>query len=241
MSNHWHGVVSDPEGRLPDFLARFHRLVARAQNASLGHWENLWSSDKPSVVLLVSEMDVLEKIAYTLANPTEAGLVRSPYDWPGVISHRFHAPLAVEMPDVFFDQQGDLPDEVELEFKRPEVFRALGDAVLSKRIQDAVAKRVRTARTDLAARGLKFLGRRGVLQQRFSDSPRTPAPRRNPNPRIAAHATPTRVWAIQRMLEFVKAYRIAFLAWRSGDRSISFPFGTYAMRIHSGVACAQPP
>ena len=63
MSNHWHGVVTDPEGRLPEFLERFHRLVAKAQNASLGHWENLWSSDKTSAVLLVSDEDVLEKMA----------------------------------------------------------------------------------------------------------------------------------------------------------------------------------
>ncbi|MEO8899932.1 MAG: hypothetical protein ABI627_00275 [Polyangiaceae bacterium] len=89
MSNHWHGVVSDPDGRLPEFLERFHRLVARAQNASLGRWENFWSSDKASAVLLVSEAGVLEKIAYTLANPTVAGLVHSPFEWPGVLSHRF--------------------------------------------------------------------------------------------------------------------------------------------------------
>ena len=76
MSNHWHGVVTDPFARLPEFLERFHRLFARAQNASLGRWENLWSSDKTSVVALVSDEDVLDKMAYTVANPTAAGLVR---------------------------------------------------------------------------------------------------------------------------------------------------------------------
>ena len=89
MSNHWHGVMTDPEGRLPEFLETFHKLLAKAQNASLGRWENLWSSDKTSVVLLASESDVLDKMAYTLANPTVAGLVKSPDEWPGVISHRF--------------------------------------------------------------------------------------------------------------------------------------------------------
>ncbi len=42
LSNHWHGVVTDPLARLPEFLERFHRLFARAQNArpppvSFGH------------------------------------------------------------------------------------------------------------------------------------------------------------------------------------------------------------
>lgn len=74
MSNHWHGVVTDPFARLPEFLEHFHRLLAKAQNASLGRWENLWSSDKTSVVLLVSDQDVLEKMAYTMANLLKAAL-----------------------------------------------------------------------------------------------------------------------------------------------------------------------
>lgn len=34
MSNHWHGVVTDPFARLPEFLEHFHRLLAKAQNAT---------------------------------------------------------------------------------------------------------------------------------------------------------------------------------------------------------------
>lgn len=68
MSNHWHGVVTDPLARLPEFLERFHRLLARAQNAALGRWENFWSSDKPSIVRLVSDQDILDKMAYVIAN-----------------------------------------------------------------------------------------------------------------------------------------------------------------------------
>jgi putative transposase len=52
MSNHWHGVLTDPDARLPEFLEIFHKLFAKAQNASLGRWEKLWSSDKTSVALL---------------------------------------------------------------------------------------------------------------------------------------------------------------------------------------------
>ncbi|MEO8899931.1 MAG: hypothetical protein ABI627_00270 [Polyangiaceae bacterium] len=153
----------------------------------------------------------------------------------------FHEPQAVEMPDVFFDEDGDLPDEVDLEFVRPEIFRALSDTELIVQIRSAVAKRVRSARMDMARRGLQFLGRSAILQQPFFDAPKTAAPRRNPNPRIAAQSAPSRIRAIWRMLEFVKAYRAAWLAWRDGDRSVTFPVGTYALRIHSGVACAQAP
>jgi putative transposase len=83
-----YALVTDPFARLPEFLEHFHRLLAKAQNASLGRWEKLWSSDKTSVVLLVSDEDVLEKMAYTITNPTAAGLVRSPLEWPGVMTTR---------------------------------------------------------------------------------------------------------------------------------------------------------
>ena len=36
LSNHYHAVVTDPEGKLPEFLAYFHRLVATCVNATLG-------------------------------------------------------------------------------------------------------------------------------------------------------------------------------------------------------------
>jgi REP element-mobilizing transposase RayT len=241
MSNHWHGVVTDPEARLPEFLERFHRLVAKAQNASLGRWENFWSSGKTSEVLLVSDADVLEKMAYTIANPTVAGLVRSPHEWPGVISHRFGQHESVEMPDVFFDDEGELPDEVCLEFVRPAIFPGLDDAELSAKRREAVATRVQRARNDMQLRGPPLLGSNAVLRQAFSAAPKTPAPRRNPSPPIASKSTPARIHAIQRMLAFVKEYRAAWLGWRAGNRNVTFPAGTYALRIHAGVVWAQAP
>jgi putative transposase len=207
MSNHWHGVATDPEGRLPEFFETFHKLLAKAQNASLGRWENLWSSDKTSAVLLVSDTDLLDKMAYTLANPTVAGLVKAPDDWPGVISHRFGERRSVDMPDIFFDDEGELPDCVTLEFVRPRVFSTISDPELQARLRDVVAKLVKRAREDMAVRGLPFLGRNAVLRQSFSAVRKTPAPRRNPSPRIAAKSTPARVTAIRHMLAFVREYR----------------------------------
>jgi putative transposase len=238
MSNHWHGVLTDPEARLPEFLEIFHKLVAKAQNASLGRWENLWSSDKTSVVLLVSDNDVVEKMVYTLANPTVAGLVKSPDDWPGIISKRFGEQREVEMPDHFFDQGGDLPEVLMLRFVRPRIFAELSDAQLQAHLNANVAKLVKRAREDMALRGLTFVGRNAVLRQSFSAVPKTPAPRRNPSPRIAAKSTPARVNAIRRMLEFVREYRAGWTEWRGGNRAVVFPIGTYALRIYARVACA---
>jgi len=240
MSNHWHGVVTDVEARLPEFLERFHRLVAKAQNASIGRWENFWSSGQTSAVLLVSDSDVLDKMAYVIANPTAAGLVRSPQEWPGIISRRLEEHFDIEMPDVFFDPEGALPDEVRLQFVRPGIFSALSDAQLAEQLNDAVATLVRHAREDMRLRGLSFAGRESVLRQPFFDAPKTEAPRRNPNPRVAAKSAPARAKAIQGLLDFIAQYRAARLRWREGDRTVIFPSGTYALRLHAGVTCAPP-
>jgi len=201
MSNNWHGVVSDPEARLPEFLEIFHKLLAKVQNASLGRWENLWSSDKTSVVLLVSEAEVLEKMAYTLANPHcrgAAGPVKSPDEWPGVISLRFGKQREVEMPDIFFDDEGELPDCVTLIFMRPNIYLALRDSELYARLRDTVATRVKRAREDMALRRLPFVGRNAVLRQSFSAVPKTPAPRRNPSPALQRNPRPRALRACRR-------------------------------------------
>jgi putative transposase len=238
MSNHWHGVVSDPYARLPEFLEHFHRLFAKAQNASLGRWENLWSSDKTSVVLLVSDDDVLQKMAYTIANPTAAGLVRSPREWPGVVTTCIGERCSVDMPDVFFDPEGALPETVELEFVRPPIYPQLEQAELGRHLATAVHRHVREARGSMARQGRKFLGAKAVHQQPFDAVPKTTEPRRNPNPRIAAAQPAERVQAIRNLLAFLRNYRTAWHAWRHGKRDQVFPAGTYALRIYARVACA---
>jgi len=238
MSNHWHGVVTDPLARLPEFLEYFHRLLAKAQNASLGRWENLWSSDKTSVVLLVSDDDVLEKMAYTIANPTAAGLVRSPRQWPGVITTRLGERSIVAMPDVFFDPEGALPETIELAYARAPIYPHLDEMRLGRHLADAVERRVRDAREEMIRQGRKFLGAKAVLQQAFDAVPRTPEPRRSPNPRIASAHRSERVHAIRSFLAFVRHYRAAWIAWRNGKRDQVFPAGTYALRVYARVACA---
>jgi len=237
MSNHWHGVVTDPEARLPEFIEHFHKLLAKAQNALLDRVENLWSSNKTSLVLLTSEQDVLEKMAYTLANPTAAGLVKSPEEWPGVISSRFGDEHAVEMPDSFFDDEGKLPESVELKTVRPQIFTSLSDSELYLRLREEVAVRVRAARELLARAGRSFLGRNVVLRQSVDATPAKEESRRTLNPRFAASSTSGRIAAIRCLRDFLRSYRQAWNDWRGGNRDRKFPAGTYALRLRAGAIC----
>src|SRR5205085_7252164 len=86
MSNHHHTGIEDVDGNYPAFLELFHKLFAKCQNALRGRWENFWSSEQTSVVRLVDSSDVVDKMAYALANPVQAGLVEKAHHWPGATS-----------------------------------------------------------------------------------------------------------------------------------------------------------
>jgi len=48
MSNHWHVVLTDPDGRVPEFTRDCHALIARALNAQYGDFESIWSREQTS-------------------------------------------------------------------------------------------------------------------------------------------------------------------------------------------------
>ena len=84
MSTHEHLIVTDPQGRYPEFLRRLHRLVSLGTKV-LRKWEGpTWDPEQTSVVRLLTEQAVIEKLAYVMANPVKAGLVRHARDWPGI-------------------------------------------------------------------------------------------------------------------------------------------------------------
>jgi putative transposase len=239
MSNHWHGVVTDPHARLPEFLERFHRLLARAQNAALGRKENLWSSDKPSVVWLVSEEDAVQAIAYTIANPTAAGLVASPEEWPGVITREIGETTSVDMPAVFFDVNGRLPARIELQTHPLNATLASRTPTpkLRFRLLTAIQSLVEEAHTSLATARLRFLGARRVLRQSTSATPSSIEPKRSSHAPASARDLRDRQRAFGMLKSFLRDYRLAWVAWREGARSVLFPAGTYALRVHARVAC----
>lgn len=61
MSNHHHTTFFDRHGRVIEFVAHFHKMLAKCQNALRGRWENLWSTEPPCLVELVEPADVIAK------------------------------------------------------------------------------------------------------------------------------------------------------------------------------------
>ena len=238
ISNHYHIEVTDPNTKIAEFYGWLHKYVAKAVNCSLGRFENMWSSEKVSVIALKEKEDVLDKIVYTLANPVQARLVAHGSKWPGVWLYKKSHTQVVERPEVYFREDGDMPARVRLTIQPPPQFEHLSDEEYEQLVESKLAEREREIHKEMEAKGHSFLGIRGVMAQRHQSSPLSREKRFVLNPKIAAKNKWLRQEAIYRRKEFLRAYREAYEKWRCGDREVVFPAGTYALRIHSGVKCA---
>jgi REP element-mobilizing transposase RayT len=239
LSNHYHAVITDPEGRLPEFCHWLNLYVAKCINASYGRWENLWASEPPSAVLLKDDEDVLDKIAYCLANPVLAELVARGDMWTGLRSRPTDVggdtATQVDRPGVFFRPNGPMPQKATLRFSRPDIYPRLDRQQLIALVQRAVDEREGNKRTEMERAGRRFAGMRRVLSQRPGNRPMTREPRRGLKPRFAAKNKWLRIEAARRLKSFLVAYREAYDKFKQGVRDVVFPFGTYALRRRHGV------
>ena len=243
MSTHEHLIVTDLEGRLPSFMRELHRLFALGVKVLRG-WEGaVWDHERPSVVQLVTPHAIVEKLAYLMANPVAAGLVRCARDWPGLITLPEQlgcATLKAQRPAYYFDECSQLwPQEVELNLSMPLV----GDMTANE-IRDAVscelAAQEAQAHDDVRARGGKVQGatrvRRGSPYERAKSW--EPMRARTPHVAVGRHQKQALAEAVTQLREFREAYFAAMARWRNGVRDAAFPLGTWLMRIVHGAVVA---
>jgi len=240
LSNHWHCVLTDPHGRLPEFQRDVGSTIARALNAAHGRWESFWAPGSYSAVALQTPEDVLDKMAYVLANPVVAGLVRRGAEWPGLWS----APSVigagareVKRPDHFFRKDGPAPATASLKLTCPPGFESV--EALRRRLTDELVSREDQAGRDLAAQGRSFMGPGKALAQSPFARPASGEPRRGLKPRVASRDKWKRLEAIGRLRGFLAEYRQAWRAFAKGARDTVFPEGTYWLRVNFGVACGS--
>ncbi len=239
MSNHYHVVIYDRAGRYPEFIEHFHKLLARSQNALRGRWENFWSSEQTCVVRLVDREAVLDKLAYTAANPVLGNLVERVHHWPGVngLSALLNGrAIRARRPLHFFRADGRMPDELEMSLTIPS---ALGPAaeVLSE-LRDRVRRLELERAAERRRTGGQVLGRRAVLAQSWRAQPGGRELRRGLRPRVATPNKWARVEALLRNRSFVLEYTKARAHWRDGIATV-FPPGTYWLRRFASVAVIE--
>lgn len=243
MSNHQHLIVRDDKANFPEFLAHFHKMVAKAMNALRGRRENFWATEQPNAVYLVDAHDRFRKLVYLLANPVADHLVERVSDWPGASSLGLHLTgrtITVKRPRGFFRADGNMPEEVTLHLERPEGFEFLTDEEWTAKVAEAVCGAERRARDDRASRGVRVLGRKAVLRAATTDTPRSVEARERLRPTVACHDKARRRWELERLLEFRRARSAALLRFTAEEADVVFPHGTYRVRGIFLVAPALP-
>lgn len=241
MSSHLHLVVTDVHGSLPRFLQFFHRLVALGTKVHRA-WEGpVWDHEQTSVVRLMTKEVVVEKIAYVLANPVTAGLVKHARDWPGakvLVDELGRGILHAKRPEIYFDPTNpQWPEEATLALSLPpDVAEEAADDFRSK--VGAELDQLEAQAHSVAQKGSScILGAENAGEVSPYRRATSTEPLRARNPTFAVGRGQREVW--QRVAAMVRAFRAAYrnalACWRAGVRSASFPPGTWLMRVLHGV------
>jgi putative transposase len=239
MSTHEHLVLTDTRGELPRFLQDLHRLLALGIKV-LRKWEGaVWDHEKTSVVELRTPQAVLEKIAYVIANPVAAGLVRRAHQWTGLTTRPERlgcTSWTAPRPDTYFDKKNpSWPAVATLRLELPKL------DMTAHRVRTAVADEVAhaedAARAVAMARGERAIGRERIARLSPYERARSWEPLRGRNPTFAVGRGQREAFfeALTLLRAFRKAHRAARELWRNGDRHLAFPMGTWLMRWAHGA------
>jgi putative transposase len=245
MSTHEHIVLTDTRGVLPRFLQELHRLLALSVKV-LRKWEGaVWDHEKTSVVELLTDQAIVEKIAYVMANPVAAGLVDRAHQWPGVTTRPDdlgRACWTAKRPDLYLDTNNVAwPVNATMQLTVPPAFSSSEDDLRS-RVAAELLTLERLASADVKARGFRVLGAKCIRAMSPFKRARSWEPLRSRNPTFAVGRGLRDAFfeAVAALRQFRAAYRAAMDAWRRGVRSAPFPYGTYFMSLFHGATTARP-
>lgn len=245
LSNHYHFVATDPRGRIADFTRDFHAFVARHVNAIHAEFENLWATTQTNLVRLRGGIDIVDKIAYTMANPVLSYLVEEGSSWPGVRRAWPAPPMVIKRPEGFFDVVGEgscrWPEEITLEMARPPVFDDLSDPELAEIIALSIEAKEEVGRRTAAAKGIPFVGRETILRQSRHATPSGYEPHFGIVPRVACKDEWRRKETLRFNRDWLEWYARSLARWRAGERDVIFPYGTNKMRTLHGVRVEPRP
>ncbi|WP_434048740.1 MULTISPECIES: transposase [Sorangium] len=242
MSSHLHLVVTDPNGVLPRFLQFFHRIVALGTKV-LRTWEGpVWDHDATSVVRLLTHAAVVEKIAYVLANPVAAGLVRHAHEWPGAkvdVGEIGRGELRATRPSAYFDPENPRwPEQATLPLALPPAIEQDSADGFRGAVAAELARHEAQAHAEVARQGLRFLGTEEASKVSPYERATSFEALRDRNPTFAVGRGQGGAWRIAAtaVRTFRALYRAALDRWRAGVRSAVFPAGTWWMRIFHGAS-----
>jgi len=134
-----------------------------------------------------------------------------------------------------------MPDVVSLSFARPGGFEDLSEREFAKMVLERVGAVEELAASERRRNGTVVLGRKNVLEQRWSDRPDSREPKRQLSPCVAARSQWSRIEALLRNRAFRDSYATARASVAAGIRDVIFPAGTYWLRRFTRAICEPWP
>lgn len=243
MSTHVHYVVTDPNATLPRFLEMFHRLVARGVKI-MRKWDGaVWDRAQTSVVKLEGRQAIVEKIAYVLANPVSAGLVRRAHQWPGAktrVQDIGQRKIRAQRPNVYFNPKNrKWLLHAELDVLLPPTITKETSRAFRDDIAHALTKLEKAAHARYAPQDVLGAKHAATVPPERRITTAESAGQHNPTFAVGRGNAQQAQAVADELLNFRIAYGKALVAWRTGDRSVKFPAGTYAMRVLHGANIAR--
>lgn len=168
-------------------------------------------------------------------------------DWPGFVTRPSDLggrAFVVDRPDVYFDDEGDMPERVTVRFVLPPAcVERYGEEGARQLLVDAIEKNEDVARAAVREKGYTFLGAERVRRcspfKRATEYEVFGALR----PRFSTKGGGKQAYldAVARLKTFLDEYREAWTRWCAGEHEVVFPYGTWLMRVRFGARCADPP
>ncbi len=213
MSNHVHLLVRDSGGDLAAWASYFLGNLARAVNRTRERQGHVFARRYSAEPVLDADA-LLDRLVYVVTNPVQAKLCDRATDWPGVVlwSRSGEAERHLVAPDDAMKSPGAPPAHLLIH-------------PLPHADPHSVAAAIRHAEVSLQAErmtaGIRLVGRRGVLAQRWNDRPRNP----KSSVRPLCHAADASLRAAfkEAFGSFVDAFREASSRLREGMLDATFP------------------
>jgi REP element-mobilizing transposase RayT len=238
MGNHAHLLLKAPQDNLAEFMGYLNGHVAANVNRFLRRQNQLWSR-RYAAAQVLDDAAALERLAYLLANPQNAGIEDSIGDWPGLSSATFLRENR-EQRFLCFDRtawhKNGRPNDiapflstVKLEHKLLPQLAMLDKRELWAKLRELIQPKLRSV-TSSSMRGndpVHSLRRR--LQARAVIPTDRPAlPKRSPQP--LCHTTKPSLYKLYR--EWYQRFRLAYKAssheYMQGNTNVEFPPGAFA-------------
>ena len=234
MSNHYHCVVTDVEGRIPEFFQTLHHHFAKFQNAKHDRGGGFWETTQTYAAVLGDGIDVLRKSLYTLANPLRAGIVEKAEEWIGlraIWTNQNQSRIDCTRPARYFDKNS-WPETLTLELSPP------SDREDSVDKDDGfISADLRTIEIELAEKRKRertvVWGIKHALSLGPGDFPRTPEKRRSIKPKVIAHDLKLRRELGLQLRGFQAEHRVCYENLRLG-KPRTFPQHTWKWHVLGG-------